>query len=56
MPFALKSPFAGGAKQGEKRNNPYDDSTPKKAKKAPSAASLVPPRDPFIASGSASSS
>jgi len=42
MPFALKNPYANAGK-GEKRpGEPLEEpSTPKKAKKAPSAASLV---------------
>mgnify|MGYP006926426323 CR=1 FL=1 len=43
MPFALKNPYAN-AKVGEKRGKEIEDgSTPKKAKKAPAASSLVPP-------------
>ena len=43
MPFALKNPYANAAAKGEKRagESIEDPSTPKKAKKAPSAASLV---------------
>ena len=43
MPFALKNPYASTAAKGEKRagDSLEDPSTPKKAKKAPSAASLV---------------
>ena len=43
MPFALKNPYADAVAKGEKRpgESIEDPSTPKKAKKAPSAASLV---------------
>ena len=44
MPFALKNPYANASAKGEKRagGEALDAvSTPKKAKKAPSAASLV---------------
>ena len=44
MPFALKNPYANALDKGEKRagGEALDDpSTLKKAKKAPSAASLV---------------
>ena len=47
MVFTMqKNPYtlAAGEKQGEKRNGTHEDngSVPKKAKKAPAAASLVP--------------
>ena len=47
MVFTMqKNPYAtaAGEKQGEKRTGTHDDndSVPKKAKKAPAAASLVP--------------
>ncbi len=43
MPFFLKNPYAD-TRADEKRGREIDDvSTPKKAKKAPAAASLVPP-------------
>jgi hypothetical protein len=43
MPFALKNPYADVSAKGEKRtaDATSDPSTPKKACKAPSAASLV---------------
>ena len=43
MPFALKNPYANASAKGEKRagDSVEDPSTPKKAKKAPSAASLA---------------
>ena len=44
MPFALKNPYANALDKGEKRagGEALDGpSTPKKVKKAPSAASLV---------------
>ena len=43
MPFALKNPNANAATEGEKRAGHLidDPSTPRKARKAPSAASLV---------------
>ena len=47
MVFTMqKNPYtiAAGEKQGEKRNGTHEDNgnVPKKAKKAPAAASLVP--------------
>jgi hypothetical protein len=45
MVFTMQNPYVqAGEKQGEKRNGSNDDNSnvQKKAKKAPSAASLVP--------------